>query len=65
MVSETDTVIASLIETLNQVRGLLKQGPFLAADANEAIMTEALARIANVLGLRGVQRWLDTGRIEC
>ena len=62
-VSDTDVVIAALLETLNQIRGLIPQGAYLAADANDAVYENILARIANVYEIAGVKRWLETGQV--
>ena len=46
-----DETIASLLETLNQIRGMLS---FCDAGAQQ----EMLAKIANVYETKGVKRWL-------
>lgn len=63
-IRETDVVIAALLETLNQIRGVIGvHGAFLAADANDAVYEDILARIANVYEIAGVKRWLETGQV--
>ena len=63
-VSETDIVIAGLMETRHQIQRMIPDGACLAADANDEVDDERRKRSANVLGFPGVQRWRDTGRAE-
>ena len=68
-ISQTDVMIAALLETLNQVRGLLRQPAFLSPDASEVIAdalvrADALALIDLVYQLPSVQRWLATGSTD-
>ena len=63
-VNETDVVIAALLETLNQIRGVIPHGAYLAADANDAVYEDILARIANVYEIAGVKRWREAAQFR-